>query len=103
MSTKIEVAEGVQEQTSSEEIIYSITSTNWGSSPTDVSVVAYQEGAETLVTTTVFPTNNPTVNGDIITLSPLKALTKVYTYRIEVKFTSGGNIFECYFRVKCVK
>lgn len=100
---KIEVVEGVQEQTSTEEIIFSITTTNWGSTPSSVSVVAYQEGLETDVTTTVFPTNSPSVIGDIITLSPLKALTKGYTYRIEIKFTSGGNIFEPYFRVKCTK
>jgi hypothetical protein len=103
MATNREVVEGYQEQTSTEEIIYSITTTPWGSTPSTVSAAAYQEGAETLVTTTVFPTNSPAVAGDVITLSPLKALTKGYTYRIEVKFTSGGNIFECYFRVKCVK
>src|SRR4030042_941921 len=100
---KIEVVEGVQEQTSTEEIIYSITTTNWVSTPASVAAVAYREGDETVVTSTVFPTNSPTVAGDVITLSPLKSLTRGYTYRIEVKFTSGGNIFECYFRVKCVK
>jgi hypothetical protein len=99
---KHEVVEGLQEQTSSEEVIYSITTTNFGSSPSSVTAAAYEVGPETDVTTTVFPTNSPSVVGNVITLSPLKLLTKGKTYRIEVKFTSGSNIFECYFRVKCV-
>lgn len=99
--TSLEVVEGIQEQSASEEITYSITTTNWGSSPSSVSAVAYEEGNTTAVTSIVFPVNSPSVNGDIITLSALKALTRGKTYRIEVKFTSGGNIFECYFRVKC--
>jgi hypothetical protein len=103
MASKREVVEGYQEQTSTEEIIYSITTTVWASTPASVAAVAYQEGTETVVTTTVFPVNSPTVAGDVITLSPLKSLTKGYTYRIEVKFTSGGNTFEFYFRIKCVK
>lgn len=103
MAASLEVTEGIQYQSSTEEIIYAITTTNWGSSPSSVAAVAYQEGPETVVTTTVFPTNSPSVTDDVITLSPLKALTKGNTYRIEVKFTSGSNIFECYFRVKCVK
>jgi hypothetical protein len=99
----LEVAEGIQAQSSTEELCYTITTTNYGSSPTNVSVKAYEEGPETDITSTVFPTNNPTVASDIINLSPLKSLTKGKTYRIEVKFTSGSNIFEPYFRVKCVK
>lgn len=99
--SKLEVVEGAQQQSADEEIIYALTTTNWGSTPSSVSVKAFQEPANTDVTTTVFPTNTPTVSGDIITLSPLKALTKGKTYRIEIKFTSGSNIFEAYFRVSC--
>ncbi len=101
--SKLEVVEGIQEQSSTEELIYSITTTPLGSSPSSVVVVAYLEGPETDVTSTVFPTNSPSVVGDVITLSPMKALTKGNTYRVEVKFTSGSNKWEPYFRVKCVK
>lgn len=39
------------------------------------------------------------VDGDVISLSPLKSLTAGVRYRIEVKFTAGGNVFELYGQV----
>jgi hypothetical protein len=96
-----EVTEGIQDQSSSEEIVYSITTTNWGSDPSSVSVVAYEEGNSEPVTATVFPVNSPIIVDDVITLSPLKALTVGKTYRIEVKFTISLSVLECYFRVQC--
>ncbi len=98
----LEVIEGIQAQSADEEIIYSVTTTNWGSDPSNVSVVAYEEGNPEPVTDTVFPVNSPVIVEDTITLSPLKALTAGKAYRIEVKFTSGSNVFECYFRVHCI-
>jgi len=103
MSEILEVNEGLQYQSADEELAYSITTTNWASSPTSSSVVAYDENTNTVVTTTVFPTNSPSESGDVITLSLLKALVIGTLYRIEVKFTTGTNIYECYFRVKCIK
>ena len=46
------------------------------------------------------PTNSPTVNGNVITLSPLKLLTAGVLYRVEVKYTISGNILENYFHVQ---
>ena len=97
----LEIAEGVQSQTPDEELIYSITTTNWGSDPESVAVKVYQEPSLTDVTSTAMSTNDPSVDSDVITLSPLKSLTRNSTYRVDVKFTSGSNVFECYFRVKC--
>lgn len=97
----LEIAEGLQEQSADEEQIYTITTTNVVSSPTSSSAVAIDETTGEIVTTTVFPTNSPSEDGDVITLSPLKSLTKGHTYRIEVKWTVGSNIFERYFRVEC--
>lgn len=98
----LEVKEGLGEQSTDESISYSITTTNWGTSPTDVNVVAYDMTTRADVTSTVFPVNSPSVNGDIITLSPLKNLTRNHRYRVEVEFTANGNIFECYFLIDCV-
>ena len=100
----LEVAEGLRYQTSDEELIYKITTTNWGSSPSVTAATAakvYQLPMLTDVTTTMLPTNSTTASGDVITLSPLKALVAGNTYRVDVKFTSGSNVFECYFLVKC--
>jgi len=95
------VAEGTQEQSADEELIYTIDVSNWGSNPSTSSAVAIDETTGSTVTTTVFPTNTPTESSNTITLSPLKLLTKGHNYRIEVKFTIGSNIFECFFRVEC--
>lgn len=98
----LEVAEGIQEQSADEIIPYEITTTNWIASPTNTSVVAYDESNnDANVTTVVFPTNSPSEAGDVITLSPLKSLTAGHTYRIEVKFVVGSATYECFFRVRC--
>ena len=102
MASIIEVAEGLREQTVNEEIPYTITTTNFGGSPSTSSAVAIDLTTGLTVTTTVFPTNTPSEAGDVITLSKLKSLTKGHKYEIRVKFTSGSSIFECIFYVECV-
>lgn len=102
MASIIEVAEGLLEQAVNEEIIYTITTTNFGSSPSTSSASAVDLTTGQTVTTTVFPTNTPSEAGDVITLSALKSLVKGHKYEIRVKFTSGSNIFECLFYVECV-
>lgn len=97
----LEVQEGLQKQTSSETIVYSITTTNWISSPTSPACVVYDEETETDVTPTVMPANSPSVASDKITLSPLTALTKGRVYRVEVTFVVGASTYEFYFRVFC--
>jgi hypothetical protein len=85
-----------------EALSYSIETTHWISTPTSPSVVVYDVTgtARTNVTSTVMPTNSPTVLGDVITLSLLRALTADHTYRVEVQFTASGNLFECFFLVR---
>jgi len=95
------VAEGTQEQSADEELIYTIDTTEWTSNASSPTVVATDETTDETVTTTVFPTNTPSASEAEITLSPLKALTKGHLYRIEIKFTGGSNKWECYFKVKC--
>jgi len=99
----LEVVEGTQYQSSDEIIVYTITTTNWVSSPTNTSVKAYDESVDLDVTSTVFPTNTPTEAADVITLSPLRALTVGHAYRIEVKFVVGASTYECHFFVKCIR
>lgn len=82
-------------------IIYSVTTTPWGSTPTNVSVKAYDVtgGTRTDVTSTVL-SGNATVVGDVITLPALTGLTAQKRYRIEVQFDSGGNTFEPYIEIE---
>jgi len=94
-----EVKEGEQLQGADEQIVYTLTTTNWGSSPGTVSVVAKDmTNAETDVSTTVL-SGSATVVADVITLPVLKSLTRDHRYRVEVKFTCGTSIFEAYFYV----
>ena len=83
-----------------EEIIYTLTTTPWGSTPIGVSVKAYSLTVPyTDVSATVL-SGSPSVSGDVITLPILESLTEGYRYRIEIKFTAGGNVFEAWFEVE---
>jgi hypothetical protein len=88
-----------QSQGVDEEIVYSITTTAWGTGPSSVSFKVYDDSADFAdVTSTVCP-GSASVVGDVITLPKLKALTPNHIYRVEVKFTAGGNVWEPYFTV----
>ncbi len=108
-SSILEVAEGVQYQSSSEELCYRITTTNWVSNPSSPAVSAYDETIGNVDVTTVYPdetegalpTNNPVASDDVITLSPLKNLVAGHMYRIEVTFTVGDNVYNAHFKVQC--
>ncbi len=95
-----EVAEGKQHQGVDEIISYSLDVSAVGTSPGSPTVVVKDVTAGTTVTSTVMPTNVPTVSGDVITLSPLKLLTAGRLYRVEVKYTLAGNTLESYFYVQ---
>jgi hypothetical protein len=94
------VAESPVSQGVDEQIAYAITTTPWGSSPTSI-VVVVKDWTDNRkdVTNTVTPTNSPSVDGDVITLSPLKSLTAGHTYQVEVQFTAGGSVFKTFCQV----
>ena len=96
------VAEGTRYQTPAGRVPYSITTTNLISSPTSPVVTAYDESVGLDVTSTVFPTNSPSVSGDKISLSLLRDLTVDHSYRIDVKFTVSSTIYRRSFIVKCI-
>lgn len=100
VGTKREVAEGLLRQGVDEQIAYTITTTNWGSSPTTTSMVVKDETLNFTDVTATVASGSTSVAGDVITLPIIKLLTAGHIYRAEVKFTSGGNVFECYFRIK---
>jgi hypothetical protein len=94
-----EVTEGRQPQGVDEEVAYTFSTTTYGGSPTSVSFKVYDDSDSFAdVTSTVCP-GSASVVGDIITLPKLKLLTLNHLYRVEVKFTAGGNVWEPYFTV----
>lgn len=96
-----EVVEGRQTQGADETIVYTLDTTDVGGSPSVSAVVVWRESDATDVTSTTMPSGSHSVNGDVITLKALTALTAGQVYRVEVKFTSAGNTLEHYFRVYC--
>lgn len=92
---------GQKQQGVDEQIAYSVTTTNIGSSPTSPSVKVYQVDGTTYtdVTSTVMPAGSATVSGDDILLPVLKSLTAGYLYRVEVKFSIGSAVYEVWFEV----
>jgi hypothetical protein len=104
MSEIREAAESPLVQGVDEQIIYTLTTTAWGSSPGTITVAAFDVtgGGETDVSATVLSGTASAV-GDVITLKKLKSLTAGKVYRVEVKFTCGSNVFECYFIVEAEK
>ena len=96
----LEVAEGLLIQGKDEEIVYSITTTNWISSPDSATVTVYDEADESDVTSSVGALT-ASKSGDVVTLTELKDLVKGHTYRVEVAIVKGGAIYEPHFRVYC--
>jgi len=89
------VKEGTQYIGEDEEIVYGLTTTPWGSSPSSPAVVAYDitDGGKTNVSDTVLE-GVVSASGDVITLPKIKSLTAGNQYRIEILFTSGSQKFE---------
>ena len=95
-----EIDEGPQTQGADEKIVYSITTTNWASSPTSPSMVVKNSAGVDVSSTVV--SGSISASGNIITLSAISGLTAGERYRVEVRFTAGGGApFECYFFIDC--
>lgn len=90
----LEINESPRPQGADEKIAYTVTTTPWGSSPSTPSVVVKDDtGADVTATVT---SGSTTVAADVITLLFIQTLTAGEVYRVEIKFTSGGNVFECF-------
>lgn len=97
MTTR-EIVQGLQYHGADEQVAYTLTTTNWGSSPTSTSASIFtvnSDGTYTDTTSTNM-SGSTSVSGDIITLPTVKSLTAGTLYRVEVKFTCSGNIFEAF-------
>ena len=97
MTEPRQVAESPLTQGKDEVIVYKLATSNWGSSPTGVEVKLFDvtAGAYSDVSVTSL-SGAATVSGDEITLPAVQALSAGHDYRLEIKFTSGANTFECW-------
>jgi len=103
--TSREVVEGKLYQGIDEQIVYSLTTTPWGSSPSGVSVKAYDASDGYADVTTTVLSGSASATGDVITLPKVKSLTLGHLYRIEVQFTVTGSAtpFEAYVQIEATR
>jgi len=76
-----------------ERIIYTLDTLPWGGNPSAV-VVEVKEGGVVVTNTVV--TGAASVDTHTITLPVIHSLAAGKRYRVETKWTSSGNTFECY-------
>ena len=100
MAVSRKVKESPLYQGADEQIIYTLTTTPWGSTPTSQTMVVKDVSADLADVTATVTTGSMSVSGDVITLSTIKSLTAGSKYRVEVKFTAGGSIWEPYFIIE---
>lgn len=82
-----------------EQIAYTLNTQPWGGSPSSITVKIYD--ASSVDQSVTLLSGAASVSGHIITLPVVKSLTVGQWYRLEVKFTSGGNIFETWVDIYC--
>lgn len=77
------------------EVVGFTHTTTWGSSPSSVSNALYDitEGRLEDVSASKL-TGSPSVAGNVITTSQVTGLEPGHVYRLELRFTVGGNTFE---------
>jgi hypothetical protein len=93
-----EIQESPLYQGVDEEIKYKLKTTPWGSSPSSPSVVIKKLPSNEDVSSTCL-NGSPSVSGDVITLPTVKSLSASTLYRLEVKFSVGGNVMEAWIKI----
>lgn len=89
-----EFIESPLRQGKDEQIAYTLTTTPWGSSPSSPVVTIYDQTGTDVSTTNL--SGSASAAGDVVTTPKVISLTAGKRYRLEIKFTSGGNVFEVY-------
>ena len=97
MSNIREIKEGLQYQGEDETLVYTLTTTPWGSTPSATAAKIYAVDGDTLTDKTTTQMSGATsVLGDVITLPEVTALVAGTLYRVEIVFTCSGNVFEAF-------
>lgn len=96
-----EITEGRQLQGEDETVVYTLTTTPWGTSPSSESAKIWEVDGDTYTDkTSTNMTGSASATNDVITLPGVHSLTAGTLYRVEVLFTCSGNIFEAYAEIQ---
>lgn len=105
MASIREFKESPKEQGIDERVPYAFDVSTWPtgtySSPTVVVKDITDPNSISDVTSTVMPTNSPSISTSTFTTSPLRDLTRDHQYRLECKWTvDSTTVFEAYCIIK---
>lgn len=95
-----EMKESPVPQGEDEKITYYFTSTPYGSSPSNASMVVKDDNGDDV--TDDVTSGSMGGSGDVITLKQIEDLTAGIRYRVEIKFSAGGGApFKPFFFIDC--
>ena len=77
-----------------EQIAYTLTTTPWGSDPSSPALTIKDADGEDV--TGDYTSGSASASGDVITMPTILDLVAGVQYRLEIKFTSGGNVLEAW-------
>ena len=77
-----------------EEIVYTLTTTPFASDPSSPVVTIKDADGEDV--TSDYTDGSASASGDVITTPTILDLVADTQYRLEIKFTSGGNVLEAW-------
>jgi hypothetical protein len=101
MSNLREIKEGLQYIGEDETVVYTLTTTPWGSSPTSPAAKIFElDGDDYTDRTSALMTGSAAAVNDVITLPAIAGCTAGTDYRVEVAFTISGNTFEAFAELK---
>ena len=95
-----EVLDGLQLQGANESIAYSIDTEPWGGTPSSPVHDIFDEEDLTTSLKSTLMSGSPTVSSHNVVLPALSGITDGVIYKVIVRFVSGGQTLEGYFRVK---
>ena len=97
MSNLREIKEGLQYQGEDETVVYTLTTTPWGSSPSSEAAKIFEVDGDDLTDVTATKmTGAASATNDVITLPAIVSLVAGTLYRVEIVFTCSGNVFEAF-------
>jgi hypothetical protein len=101
MSNIREIKEGLQYIGEDEIIVYTLTTTPWGSNPGVATAKIFEVDGDTLTDrSSTLMTGSVSTSGDVITLPSISSCTAGNDYRVEIQFVCSGNTFEAFAELK---
>jgi hypothetical protein len=101
MSNLREIKEGLQYIGEDENIVYTLTTTPWGSDPSSEAAKIFEvDGDDLTDVTSGLMSGSASATADVITLPAIAGCTAGTDYRVEIIFTCSGNVFEAFAELK---